>query len=163
MTLPIFSGLSGSLRTGRLPVGRRADARVHPARVSWRRPTRPARAFDRDDPAHRRGRSSGDVLLRGPVPHGYRAATPGCFTLDDVCDAVCRKLVFRHPVRSSAATVQELGRGEAAGEGPDRPSTETLGRRGAFAACLRGAAEKLQKKAAKCGLCLGIGRRECLG
>lgn len=52
-------------------------------------------AFDRDDPAMMR-EELGDVLLQ-VLFHTDIEQDAGRFTLDDVCDTVCKKLVFRHP------------------------------------------------------------------
>ena len=38
----------------------------------------------------------GDVLLQ-VVFHAHMAQSEGAFTLDDVCDGVCKKLILRHP------------------------------------------------------------------
>ena len=52
-------------------------------------------AMDQDDPAHLR-EELGDVLLQ-VVFHAGIEADAGRFDADGVCDAVCRKLISRHP------------------------------------------------------------------
>ena len=51
--------------------------------------------FDRDDAALMR-EELGDVLLQ-VVFHADIERAAGRFTVDDVCDGVCKKLIFRHP------------------------------------------------------------------
>lgn len=51
--------------------------------------------MDRDDPALMR-EEFGDVLLQ-VVFHTNIEEDAGRFTMEDVCDAVCKKLIFRHP------------------------------------------------------------------
>ena len=51
--------------------------------------------FDLDDPK-RMCEELGDVLLQ-VLFHTDIERAAGRFTLDDVCDGVCKKLVFRHP------------------------------------------------------------------
>ena len=52
-------------------------------------------AMDQNDPDHLR-EELGDVLLQ-VVFHAGIEADAGRFDVDDVCDAVCRKLIERHP------------------------------------------------------------------
>ena len=52
-------------------------------------------AMDQDDPIHLR-EELGDVLLQ-VVFHAGIEADAGRFDVDGVCDAVCRKLIARHP------------------------------------------------------------------
>ena len=52
-------------------------------------------AMDQDEPAHLR-EELGDVLLQ-VVFHAGIEADAGRFDVDSVCDAVCRKLIERHP------------------------------------------------------------------
>ena len=103
-------------------------------------------AFDRDDPAMMR-EELGDVLLQ-VLFHTDIEQDAGRFTLDDVCDAVCKKLIFRHPFlfggeSRSWEELKQLEKGQ-------RTVTETLD---AVARSLpaQWRAEKLQKKAAKVG------------
>ena len=113
--------------------------------------------FDLDDPAHMR-EELGDVLLQ-VLFHTDIEREAGRFTLDDVCDAECRKLIFRHP---------ELFGGEAKSwdevkqqEKGQTTVTETLdGVARSLPATWR--SEKLQKKAAKCGFAWESAA-ECLG
>lgn len=51
--------------------------------------------FDRDDPAIM-CEELGDVLLQ-VLFHADIEREAGRFTLDDVCDGICKKLIFRHP------------------------------------------------------------------
>lgn len=72
----------------------------------------------------------------------------GRFTLDDVCDTVCKKLVFRHPFLFGGENPgwDELKKREKG----QQTATETLDAVArSLPACWR--AEKLQKKAAKTG------------
>ena len=95
--------------------------------------------FDLDDPAHMR--------------------EAGRFTLDDVCDAECKKLIFRHPAlfggeAKSWDEVKQQEKGQTT-------VTETLdGVARSLPATWR--SEKLQKKAAKCGFAWESAA-ECLG
>ena len=83
----------------------------------------------------------------------------GRFTLDDVCDAECRKLIFRHPAlfggeAKSWDEVKQQEKGQTT-------VTETLdGVARSLPATWR--SEKLQKKAAKCGFAWESAA-ECLG
>lgn len=52
-------------------------------------------ALDRDDP-HDMCEELGDVLMQ-VVLHAQMEAERGRFTMDDVVDGVCQKLVYRHP------------------------------------------------------------------
>ena len=52
-------------------------------------------AIDEKDPGHLK-EELGDVLLQ-VVFHARMAEEEGLFTLDDVVDGICKKLVFRHP------------------------------------------------------------------
>ena len=52
-------------------------------------------AIDEDDPEHLK-EELGDVLLQ-VVFHARMAQEAGRFTLDDVIDGVCQKLIYRHP------------------------------------------------------------------
>ena len=102
--------------------------------------------FDLDDPAHMR-EELGDVLLQ-VLFHTDIEREAGRFTLDDVCDAECRKLIFRHPAlfggeAKSWDEVKQQEKGQTT-------VTETLdGVARSLPATWR--SEKLQKKAAKCG------------
>ena len=102
--------------------------------------------FDLDDPAHMR-EELGDVLLQ-VLFHTDIEREAGRFTLDDVCDVECRKLIFRHPAlfggeAKSWDEVKQQEKGQTT-------VTETLdGVARSLPATWR--SEKLQKKAAKCG------------
>ena len=102
--------------------------------------------FDLDDSARMR-EELGDVLLQ-VLFHTDIEREAGRFTLDDVCDAECRKLIFRHPAlfggeAKSWDEVKQQEKGQTT-------VTETLdGVARSLPACWR--AEKLQKKAAKTG------------
>ena len=63
-------------------------------------------AIDEQDPAHL-AEELGDVLLQ-VVFHAGIETDAGRFTVDDVCDAVCRKLIRRHPQLFGGAG-QQLG------------------------------------------------------
>lgn len=103
--------------------------------------------FDRDDPKLM-CEELGDVLLQ-VLFHTDIEREAGRFTLDDVCDGVCRKLIFRHPFLfggDQSANWEELKRREKG----QSSVTETLdGVARSLPALWR--SEKLQKKAAKCG------------
>ena len=60
-----------------------------------------ADAIDRDDPANL-CEELGDVLLQ-TLFHADIEADAGRFTLEDVCDSLCRKMIFRHPHLFGAA------------------------------------------------------------
>ncbi len=104
-------------------------------------------AFDRDDPAMMR-EELGDVLLQ-VLFHADIEQDAGRFTLDDVCDTVCKKLIFRHPLLfggDASLDWEALKRREKG----QRTATETLDAVArSLPACWR--AEKIQNKAAKAG------------
>ena len=103
-------------------------------------------AFDRDDPAMMR-EELGDVLLQ-VLFHTDIEQDAGRFTLDDVCDTVCKKLVFRHPFLFGGEDLgwDELKKREK-GQHTAAETLDAVAR--SLPACWR--AEKLQKKAAKTG------------
>ena len=103
-------------------------------------------AFDRDDPAMMR-EELGDVLLQ-VLFHTDIEQDAGRFTLDDVCDTVCKKLVFRHPFLFGGENPgwDELKKREK-GQQTVSETLDAVAR--SLPACWR--AEKLQKKAAKTG------------
>ena len=104
--------------------------------------------FDLDDPAHMR-EELGDVLLQ-VLFHTDIEREAGRFTLDDVCDAECKKLIFRHPALfgGEARSWDEVKQQEKG----QTTVTETLeGVARSLPATWR--SEKIQKKAAKCGFC----------
>ena len=103
-------------------------------------------AFDRDDPALMR-EELGDVLLQ-VLFHTDIEQDAGRFTLEDVCDTVCRKLVFRHPFLfgGERRSWEELKRQEK-GQRTTAEAMDAVAR--SLPAQWR--AEKIQKKAAKVG------------
>ena len=103
-------------------------------------------ALDRDDPALMR-EELGDVLLQ-VLFHTDIEQDAGRFTLDDVCDTVCKKLIFRHPFLFGGENPgwEEMKKREKG----QRTVTDTLDAVArSLPACWR--AEKIQKKAAKAG------------
>ena len=106
--------------------------------------------FDRDDPALMR-EELGDVLLQ-VLFHTDIEREAGRFTLDDVCDGVCKKLVFRHPFlfggeKTSWDEIKKKEKGQ-------QTAAETLD---AVSRSLPATwrADKLQSKAAKSGVPTG--------
>ena len=102
--------------------------------------------FDLDD-ASRMREELGDVLLQ-VLFHTDIERAAGRFDLNDVCDAECKKLIFRHPAlfggeAKSWDEVKQQEKGQTT-------VTETLdGVARSLPATWR--SEKIQKKAAKCG------------
>ena len=102
--------------------------------------------FDLDD-ASRMREELGDVLLQ-VLFHTDIERAAGRFDLNDVCDAECKKLIFRHPAlfggeAKSWDEVKQQEKGQTT-------VTETLdGVAHSLPATWR--SEKIQKKAAKCG------------
>jgi len=97
----------------------------------------------------------GDVLLQ-VVFHASMANSAGAFTLDDVVDGVCKKLVFRHPHLFGDVQADDptgaLNAWEAAKqvEKGQKSATDTLDAVArSLPALMR--AEKIQSKAAKAG------------
>ena len=70
-------------------------------------------ALDCDDAAMLR-EELGDVLLQ-VLFHADIETGRGRMTIDDIADAECRKLIFRHPFLFGG----ELGRAQAEGKGPE--------------------------------------------
>lgn len=113
-----------------------------------------AEAIDEADPVHMR-EELGDVLLQ-VVFHSSMAKDEGWFTLDDVVDGVCQKLVFRHPhlfgdVKAEdpegALNAWEASKQQEKGQ---KTATDTLNAVArSLPALMR--AEKIQKKARKVG------------
>ena len=109
-----------------------------------------AEALDEKDPAHLR-EELGDVLLQ-VLFHASIEEDAGRFSLDDVADGICKKLIFRHPHvfgeggDGSAESWEELKRQEKG----QTTYTETLQ---GVAKSLPGLwrAEKIQAKAEKAG------------
>ena len=108
-----------------------------------------AEAIDEKNPAHLK-EELGDVLLQ-VLFHASIEEDAGRFTLDDVADGICKKLIFRHPHVFGGAVAtpdswEELKRQEKG----QTTYTATLQ---SVAKSLPGLwrAEKIQKKAAKVG------------
>ena len=91
-------------------------------------------AIDEKDPGHLK-EELGDVLLQ-VVFHARMAEEEGLFTLDDVVDGICKKLVFRHPHVFGTVDARDsgLGRPEAGGEGAAHRCRHP-GQRGQIPAC----------------------------
>ena len=102
--------------------------------------------FDQDDPALM-CEELGDVLLQ-VLFHADIEREAGRFDLDDICDGICKKLIFRHPAlfggqSSSWDEIKKLEKGQTT-------TAQTLdGVARSLPALWR--AEKIQKKAAKSG------------
>ena len=108
--------------------------------------------FDRDDPAIM-CEELGDVLLQ-VLFHTDIEREAGRFTLEDVCDAVCKKLVFRHPFLfgGEASSWDEIKKKEK-GQQTAAQSMDAVAR--SLPAAWR--ADKLLAKAAKSGV-----KSECI-
>ena len=136
----------GSARTGRLPVGRRADPSFHPAQFPGGS-IRSLRGASIWTTLRACREELGDVLLQ-VLFHTDIERAAGRFDLNDVCDAECKKLIFRHPAlfggeAKSWDEVKQQEKGQTT-------VTETLdGVARSLPATWR--SEKIQKKAAKCG------------
>ena len=104
--------------------------------------------FDRGDPKLM-CEELGDVLLQ-VLFHADIERDAGRFTIDDVCDGICKKLIFRHP--------HVFSDGEADWEGlkklekGQKTATDTL-RAVARSLPALWRSEKIQIKAAKSGVC----------
>jgi tetrapyrrole methylase family protein/MazG family protein len=103
--------------------------------------------FDRDDPALM-CEELGDVLLQ-VLFHTDIERAAGRFTLDDVCDGICKKLIFRHPFLfgSEAAGSWDEIKQQEKGQTTTGETLDAVAR--SLPALWR--SEKLQKKAAKTG------------
>ena len=111
-------------------------------------------AIDEQNPEHLK-EELGDVLLQ-VVFHACMAQEEGWFTLDDVVDGVCKKLVFRHPhvfgsVDASntdqALNTWEAQKQEEKGQKSAGDTLDAVAR--SLPALIR--AEKIQAKARKAG------------
>lgn len=103
--------------------------------------------FDVDDPTLMR-EELGDVLLQ-VLFHADIEREAGRFTLDDVCDQECKKLVFRHPqLFGGEATDWEVCKQQEKGQTSLSQVLDSVAR--SLPALWR--AEKLRKKAAKGGM-----------
>ena len=113
-----------------------------------------AEAIDNDDPVLLK-EELGDVLMQ-VVFHAYIESDAGRFTMDDVCDGVVKKLLFRHPnvfgdghedsPESVLVSWEQLKRREK-GQKTVSDSMDSVAR--SLPSLWR--AEKLQKKAAAAG------------
>jgi MazG family protein len=97
----------------------------------------------------------GDLLLQ-PIYHAQMAAEEGSFTFDDVVEAVCRKMIRRHPHVFGDANAREAGVTKGFWEenkAQERASQPKHGLLDAVPIALPGLtrAVKLQAKAAKVG------------
>lgn len=108
-----------------------------------------AEAIDEGSPAHLR-EELGDVLLQ-VLFHASIEEDAGRFTLDDVADGICKKLIFRHP--------HVFGEGEASPDSWEALKRQEKGQT-TYTATLQSVAkslpglwraEKIQAKAAKAG------------
>ena len=111
-------------------------------------------AIDEKDPGHLK-EELGDVLLQ-VVFHARMAEEEGLFTLDDVVDGICKKLVFRHPHVFGTVDARDSGQAlntwdaQKREEKSQRTATDTLEAVArSLPALIR--AEKVQSKAAKAG------------
>ena len=103
--------------------------------------------FDRDD-AGMMCEELGDVLLQ-VVFHADIEREAGRFTLDDVCDTVCKKLIFRHPRLFGSSTAGSWEEIKQLEKGQKTVSDTLDGVARSLPALWR--SEKLQKKAANAG------------
>ena len=103
--------------------------------------------FDRDDPKLM-CEELGDVLLQ-VLFHTDIEREAGRFTLDDVCDGVCKKLIFRHPFLfgGEAGTSWDELKQREKGQTSTEETLDGVAR--SLPALWR--AEKLRKKAEKAG------------
>lgn len=103
--------------------------------------------IDDGDIAHMK-EELGDVLMQ-VLFHTDIEARAGHFTLDDVADAACKKLVYRHPNLFGGETGQDWEALKRAERGESTTADAMAGVAKALPALWR--AEKIQKKAAKVG------------
>lgn len=111
-------------------------------------------AIDQND-AHLLCEELGDVMLQVAL-HSQMEAEKGAFCFDDVCDGICKKLIYRHPhvfgEQSATTTGQALANWETLknaekGRATAKDRLESVPR--CFPALMRAA--KLQKRAAAYG------------
>lgn len=105
-------------------------------------------AIDQKDPAHLQ-EELGDVLLH-VVFHAGIEADAGNFTIDDVCDAVVKKMISRHPALFGGEEGLDWDEIKRREKGQTSPAEELDGVARSLPALWR--AEKLQKKAEKAQL-----------
>ena len=103
--------------------------------------------FDRDDPKLM-CEELGDVLLQ-VLFHTDIERAAGRFTIDDVCDGVCRKLIFRHPFLFGGDAGKSWDELKQKEKGQKTTGEAMAGVARSLPATWR--AEKIQKKAAKTG------------
>ena len=113
-----------------------------------------AEAIDENSPEHLK-EELGDVLLQ-VVFHAEIAREDGQFDLDAVADGVCKKLIYRHPHVFGDVTVHSTGEVLSNWEDLKRREKGQASNADAVDAVARSLpalwrAEKVQKKAAKCG------------
>lgn len=111
-------------------------------------------AIDEKDPGHLK-EELGDVLLQ-VVFHARMAEEEGLFTLDDVVDGICKKLVYRHPHVFGTVDARDSGQAlntwdaqkrEEKGQRTAADTLDSVAR--SLPALMR--AEKIQDKARKAG------------
>lgn len=111
-------------------------------------------AIDQNDPDHLK-EELGDVLLQVAL-HAQMERETGSFTLDDVADGICKKLIFRHPHVFGDVHAENADQALDAWDAMKRVEksqttyTDTL-RAVARALPALWRAEKVQKKAKKAG------------
>lgn len=113
-----------------------------------------AEAIDENSPEHLK-EELGDVLLQ-VVFHASIAQEDGWFDLNAVADGICKKLIYRHPHVFGDVSVQSTGEVLANWEELKRKEKGQASNADAVDAVARSLpalwrAEKVQKKAAKCG------------
>jgi len=108
-----------------------------------------AEAIDEGDPEHLK-EELGDVLLQ-VVFHARMAQEAGQFTLDDVIDGVCQKLIYRHPHVFAGEESQDALATWNARKRQEKGQRTTADAMDAVARALPALtrAEKLQKKAGR--------------
>ena len=109
-------------------------------------------AIDQKDSAHLQ-EELGDVLLH-VVFHAGIEADAGNFTIDDVCDAVVKKMISRHPALFGGEEGLDWDEIKRREKGQTSPAEELDGVARSLPALWR--AEKLQKKAEKAQLSVEI-------
>lgn len=113
-----------------------------------------AEAIDENSPEHLK-EELGDVLLQ-VVFHASIAQDEGQYNINDVADGICKKLIYRHPHVFGDVTVQSTGEVLSNWEELKRKEKGQTSNADALEAVARSLpalwrAEKVQKKAAKCG------------
>lgn len=104
-------------------------------------------ALDANDAVHMK-EELGDVLMQ-VLFHTSIEAQAGRFTLDDVADAACKKLVYRHPNLFGEKTDKDWEQLKREERGEETTASAMASVAKALPALWR--AEKIQKKAAKVG------------